>query len=375
MDVKVLKVDFFGQGRAVIVGSDMNPISHIAEVTFANGWLSSNTSSWKQNVESAQPVNTQIRYARSLLNVLKCLSKQGVHIVKRVKTGQYMTLLELDQLARNACLKESAQVTDNVVSFSNALNVSTKQLDNATHEAQRSVAKHGVATGTAKVRLLTFQWFMEYLHDIHHETAPDESEVAKNYNKFNKQLSNEIKKLKSVNTQVDDPFEKAIPDEVMEKLQIDLQAESPNNPFKGSKLRNECIWRVFVDTGARNGAIAKLKISDIRDDGYPRLHITNSRNDPTDPRIHKAEQKTQSGIAPISAQTRELLICYINEVRSQFQQAMLHDFLFIAEKGKSKGLPLALKTYAYLFEQISKHAQFHITPHSPQGSALVGRGL
>ncbi|CDT98919.1 site-specific integrase [Vibrio coralliirubri] len=352
MNLKVIPTQLRGRQQAIIVDSEHHPISHITDVIFANGWLTHHA--------SALSFNSQLAYARALLLVLKHLYSRQISIVEKVENGEFMTYTQLDKLAYQCSFSADIFSKNN---SNSVVHISKKQLLELPHFNHVNFTDKLVSTSTAKIRLKSFRWFVSYLKEIHHASANEESAVIQRYISFDNQIALEIKKLREINRTIVDPFESEIPNNIMTKLQNNLKENSPLNPFVGSKLRNECIFNLFVDTGARNGAIAKLKISDLRDDNQPRIHITRTPNDPDEIRRHKPAQKTKPAVVPISKTTSKLLINYIKNVRSKYKEASLHDFIFISEKGKSAGRPLSLKAYAYLFTVISKHVNISITPH------------
>ncbi|TOK27479.1 hypothetical protein CGI22_04715 [Vibrio parahaemolyticus] len=352
MDFKVIPTQLKGRQQAIIVDSENQPISHITDMIFANGWLTHHA--------SALAFNSQLAYARALLLVLKHLYYQQISIVEKVEAGEFMTYSQLDKLAYD-CSFRTGFLSDR--NSNSVVPLSKKQLIELPRFNHSNFTDQLVSNSTAKIRLKSFRWFVSYLKEIHHCTANENSTVIQRYLAFDNQIALEIKKLREVNRIIVDPFESAIPNGVMTRLRSDLKEGSQLNPFVSSKLRNECIFNLFIDTGARNGAIAKLKISDLRDDNHPRIHITRTPNDPDDIRRHKPAQKTKHAVVPISRATSKLLIRYIKNERSKYSEANFHDFIFISEKGKSAGKPLSIKAYAYIFTIISKHVNMSITPH------------
>jgi integrase len=165
---------------------------------------------------------------------------------------------------------------------------------------------------------------------------------------------------------VSDPEDSVIPDDLFAKLLEMMVPSSPNNPFKSSRVRNYLIVNVLIQTGIRRGAVGKMKISDCQFDGsYDRISIYRTKNDPSDPRLEKAYQKSKAHLATIDRALMEQIKFYIDHIRSQFPQKQPHDFVFVSEKDSkgTVGQPLSLKSINAIFEKLSKVLGFHVHPH------------
>lgn len=165
---------------------------------------------------------------------------------------------------------------------------------------------------------------------------------------------------------IGDPEESVIPDDIFAKLLEMVMPSSPNNVFKASRVRNYLIVNLLVQSGIRRGALAKLKISDCHFYGnYDQISIYRSRNDPTDPRTEKPNQKTKAHLATVSPNLMAQVKFYIDHIREVYPRAQFHDFLFISENDSkgTAGQPLSLKAINAIFQKISKALGFHVHPH------------
>ena len=109
-----------------------------------------------------------------------------------------------------------------------------------------------------------------------------------------------------------------------------------------------------------------MKISDCQFHGsYDRISIYRTRNDPSDPRIEKAYQKSKAHLATIARALMENIKFYVDHIRPQFPPKEPHDFVFVAEKNSkgTSGQPLSLKSINAIFEKLSNVMGFHIHPH------------
>jgi integrase len=114
----------------------------------------------------------------------------------------------------------------------------------------------------------------------------------------------------------------------------------------------------------RVGALAKLKLSDIIEEwDNPRLLLTRTPDDITDPRKRKPQQKTKPLASPISKQLLKTIKHYIDTDRKKFDKNSTHDFLFVSEKGKNKGQPLSMKGVYNITKTLSRVLNFDFCPH------------
>ncbi|NAW98554.1 tyrosine-type recombinase/integrase [Vibrio sp. V23_P3S9T160] len=248
---------------------------------------------------------------------------------------------------------------NNVVSFAY---YSDKQLSNLIHSTKNTEAR--VSANTAKLRLKQFITYVEYLYNTFHFANNPLESISIAFSDLKRTVKADIRKIKEQNNEVNDPYESAIPDDIYFKMLEIIKPWSNENPFKGSRLRNQLIILLFNDTGIREGALAKLKISDIKMDwSKPHILITRTPNDPTDQRKKKPSQKTKAHASAISKNTLKLLKNYIENERSKFSEASLHDFVFISEKGKCAGKPLTLNSIYKVVGKLSNTLKFHLYPH------------
>ncbi|WP_234915581.1 site-specific integrase, partial [Vibrio anguillarum] len=102
--------------------------------------------------------------------------------------------------------------------------------------------------------------------------------------------------------------------------------------------------QILIDAGVRVGAVLKLKISDLVDDwSNPRFRLTRTPDDPSDPRLDPASNKTKALSVSISPDLMKLIKLYISTVRAASPNTHEHDFVFISEKGITSGQPLTYK--------------------------------
>ena len=310
---------------------------------------------------SGRSFNTKDTYARTLAFIFRYFTTNGIDIPKRVESGELFTREELKGFFSHCQYDVNSDFTDesNVTSLQR---FSGKRLDMLIHAS--TSAESLVKSSTVKLRLGRFRGYIEWLHRHFHFYANPTSGAANRYATLVREISDEIGNLKDQNNETKDPFDSVIPDDVYERLLKSSDPFASDNPFKGSRHRNQLIIYLLTESGIRKSALLKLKLSDIKDDwDNPRVLITRTPDDPSDPRKHKPAQKTKAHSSALSKETMAALIFYIKHIRIQFLTAEDHDFVFVAEKGKTAGEPLSITGLNYIFDVLSQHLDFRLTPH------------
>lgn len=303
-------------------------------------------------------INTKYSYAHALVFILSHFESKSINIVERIETGRFLSREEFQDLVEACSLKKRAEC----ISIAKQTLLSDKSLDNLIYISQLSEAH--VAATTAKLRLKRFKKYIEYLFNTFHYLNEVPLRVQTDYQQLLDNLSTAIESIKDENTDVRDPFESVIPNTVFLDLLEVINPFSDRNPWKGPKLRNYLIVTLFIETGIRRGAVGKLKISDIKFDWEnPRVMVTRTPNDMTDTRKNKAAQKTKPHASAITEKTLKQLKLYIETDRKHVSSGLEHDFVFVSQKGKTRGQPLSLQSIDEVFSQLSKELGFHIHPH------------
>ena len=137
---------------------------------------------------------------------------------------------------------------------------------------------------------------------------------------------------------------------------VDL--ENPMNPFTSAvRTRNYLLFRVLYETGMRSGEILQLKITDI-DFSDPAIQVRRRHNDPEDTkRRFEPNAKTEERDIPISHKLSNELRNYILYERREIPNTKSHSFLFVSNKGKSKGDPLSLIQFSKMVEKVAVSEQ------------------
>ncbi|MDD4965396.1 site-specific integrase [Halothiobacillus sp.] len=310
---------------------------------------------------TGQAFNTQLRKANELLFVLNHFQKKRIDMVQRVKSGELISLKEYLQFHTAAASQKRGEL-DPVASLPD---VSDKQLRNAISANARQLVSVSNETQQGRLRRLRqyLEWLFEHCHDPFsvNQTINDRHEKLKWAIKLDE---DSLSRNKS--QQVADASESVIPDQVFVRLLEMILPSSPNNPFKGSKIRNYLIVSILYQSGIRRGALAKLKISDCHFHGsYDQIKIYRSGFDATDPRLDKPNQKTKAHLATISPILMSQIKYYIDHVRNVVPRSNENDFIFLSEKGSrgTLGHPLSLRSINGVFHVLSDALGFYIHPH------------
>ena len=271
--------------------------------------------------------------------------ENGIDLVERVACGSFLSIEEIDDYIR-ACKFYVDTEDDN--KDSTVVSLTDKRIRDAIHATSNSQPE--VSAHTFNQRLNRLKAYIEFLYVCHHyDRAETDQQISTDaqFNKFKLYISSVISHSRKDNTVVKDPFESVISaNKFFDLLEI-IKERSPNNPFKSSKLRNQIIAQILIDTGVRVGAVLKLKVSDLVDDwGTPRFRLTRTPNDPTDTRRLPAANKTKALSVSISHDLMKLIKLYIQTVRQSTPSAHEHDFVLANSSPKCNARPpfLALQT-------------------------------
>lgn len=310
-----------------------------------------------------QKFNTQVRKANELLFVLDYFQKKKISLVERVRSGDLITQREYSQF-HDACASKKL-IDDDADKSVVVLQVSDKLLRNALSANVRQLSL--VQPETQAGRLRRLRQYLEMLYGHFHDTYSIDRAIADRYEKLHANIKLDEDSLGKNETQeVADPTQSVIPDDVFLRMLEMVHPSSPNNPFKGSRIRNYLIVSLFRESGIRRGALAKLKISDLVLHGtFDQIKIYKSGIDTTETRLEKGRQKTKAHLATVPSALMHQIKYYIDHVRSQIPGTDKHDFIFVSEKDSrgTLGKELSLKSINAIFNVLSKVLNFYIHPH------------
>ncbi|UYM17077.1 site-specific integrase [Endozoicomonas euniceicola] len=304
--------------------------------------------------------NSVLRKAYELKFFLIWLKEKKIDVLSRVKSGDYLT----DQETNDYC--SCAKYRRNHEHFLNIPPSPTdKYLSNVLHQVnyREAIVSPSVTNG----RLSCTSDYLQFLdRELNHEVQPEQAK--KNLERTLLLLNDAHRKEIRNGYKLTDHVQlKTIPASVMDRIFEIIHVDHKDNPFnKNVRFRNQLIIRLLIDTGIRRGALAKLKISDITFGGNPpKIYISNERKDDQDVRSNKPQQKTKDHFSYTTKDTMGMLKDYIENHRSIISLAKRHEFVFITNGNSkySKGTPMSLDSINYIFEQLSKAANYKVYPH------------
>lgn len=325
-------------------------------VIFLNCWINQGA------LTSKRRVAYELRFFLLYLSKAKPSSQplmRGIDIINRAKSGVFLSAHECRAFT-DSCRYKHSSMNSNIVPMKT---FSNKMLQNAIHSA--NISKLVVSESTRKGRIKTALNFLECLYEELHGKYRAPESVAMSYHESVHELKAALgrKTPKSTDCQFE---ESKIPAHIYMRLLEIIQVDSPDNPFKHSKLRNYIIVQLLLETGERRGAISKLKISNCKFNGSgDEIQITRTPNDLADKRTDKPSQKTKSHSAYVPKNLMKKIDEYIEFERSRYRNSEQHEFVFIAEmnsKGTS-GDPLNQKSINNIFKILSSALGFNIHPH------------
>ena len=361
VQVRIYK-DIKGASFPVVVRNGFFPCCLYLNA-YLNGTHNSPLSNARSRISKQSPsFYTRKKYAYELKFLYCFFMENGIDLVERVACGSFLSIEEIDDYIR-ACKFYVDTEGDN--KDSTIVSLTDKRIRDAIHATSNSHPE--VSAHTFNQRLNRLKAYIEFLYVCHHyDKADTEQQISTDaqFNKFKLYISSVISDSRKDNTVVKDPFEQAIPaDKFFDLLEI-IQERSLNNPFKSSKLRNQIIAQILIDTGVRVGAVLKLKVSDLVDDwGNPRFRLTRTPNDPTDTRRLPAANKTKALSVSISRDLMKLIKLYIDTVRQSTPNAHEHDFVFISEKGKTIGKPMSYNAIHKVIKTFGLTIGIALHPH------------
>ncbi|CAK2650930.1 Site-specific integrase [Vibrio crassostreae] len=358
--VKIYK-DTDGYNFPLIVRSCVFPAC-----LYLNAYLNGNHNSplstgKKKNSSQAPAFHTLKKYAYELKFLYCYFIGRDIDLVERVSSGKFLSRREIDDFIK-ACKLYAGQ---SVINESKVIAISDKRIQDAIYATSKSHPQ--VSAHTLRQRLIRLRAYIEYLYVCYHydqEPTKTQARVEEQFNRFKLYINTFICSTSKNNTVVKDAFESVIPSDKFFRLLEIIKECSPDNPFRASKLRNQIIMQILINTGVRVGAALKLKTIDLIDDwDNPRFLLTRTPNDTTDPRLERPSNKTKALSVSISPGLMKLIKLYIQTVRSKTSASGEHEFVFISEKGTTSGLPLTYKSIHKIVNKFGEPLGIKLHPH------------
>lgn len=310
--------------------------------------------------------STKVRCAQELKLVLEYFSSISIDIEGRVASGSFLTASEVSAFYGVMRLrKEAFGSLDKVACIPTS--PSSKFIRNAMSASL--FVSNKVDSDTTAGRVRTLRKFIAYLYEYFHGDRAAES-LALRFDAMIVRLRSKERYSNNKPTITNSSVtlsEKVIPDKAYDEFHEIIQPSSKRNPFTASRLRNYLILSVIDQAGIRRSEACKLKISDCLFHGNGnKIKVYSSPDDPTDPRLNRPDKKIgRPHLSGIEPSLMKEIAYYIKHVRSTFERAKDHDFIFVSEKDthRTAGLPLTRNMVNHMMSKVSVVIGFKINPH------------
>lgn len=316
------------------------------------------------NTLSCYANSTQHRYGSELLFVLNHFRQKGIDLTGRVASGDLISMAEYSDFHTRCALNADYDSDSKVVPlFSNAESKAFRNII-----AANNFVASKVGNETQRGRIHQLRNYLTWLFEQFHDPLAVTEGLEDKFEKLTKKIIADERSLKADGAERQrHPTDDAIPPDVFVKLLEIICPSSPNNPFtQRNRLRNYLLVTLLLDTGIRRGALAKLKVSDLRSDrAGASIWIYQERDDPSDPRLERPNQKTKAHLSAVEATVMDALLFYIEHDRSLIYGSDQTDFVFVSNNNArgTKGQPMAAKSINEVFFTLSKALNYRLHPH------------
>ena len=309
--------------------------------------------------------STQHRYGSELLFVLNYFRHKDIDLPDRVASGELISMAEYSDFYTRCALNANYDSDSKIVSlFSNAQSKTFRNII-----AANNFVASKVGNETQRGRIHQLRSYLTWLFKQFHDPLTVSEGLEDKIEKLTKKIIADERSLLHDNGAKAQrhPTDDAIPPDVFVKLLEIIRPSSPNNPFtQRNRLRNYLIVTLLLDTGIRRGALAKLKVSDLRSDrSGASIWIYRKHDDPSDPRLERPNQKTKAHLSGVKNTVMDALLFYIERDRSLISGSDQTDFVFVSNSNArgTRGQPMAAKSINEIFFTLSKALNFRLHPH------------
>tara|TARA_Y100001973_G_C5208538_1_gene343524 strand:- start:11430 stop:12680 length:1251 start_codon:yes stop_codon:yes gene_type:complete len=335
-----------GEPYVILLGNDGIPLC------YPNLFVTSKHRNVGDSTNTCRAVFARIAF---LLEILKFMN---IDLEKRLRQGETLKDSEVELLLRYARFKVKEfreHVVKNQAQNVHTLATTAKSIKtkDVTFVVQENFEN---SSGTIYNRITTFAQYIGWLESeiIGVEVSRTESRIK-------------ARRPKKVSTSFVEY--KSLTEEQVAKVLDVVSPHSDQNPWPRDihlRHRNHLLIKIFNDTGARRGEVAKLKISDLITDHTSRRYFNITKEaDNSDIRSDRPEAKTLGRKFPIGSRLNTLLDDYIIDHRSQVYGSEHIEYLFVTHHLKTKrNNALSLPSIGKIFRDISEVVGFAVSPHS-----------
>lgn len=314
--------------------------------------------------------NTLEQALRAILILLHRTALGGIDLLERFRALRFLTLAEVDALAR-----EVREPLWRVVSQPHE-NASYRQRRHqrpgleVLRGAAYAVSIDGVDPSFAATRLRYIRDYLGWLALYHMQGIP------RGDARFDRAEASRLQMLETISARIPPSVSRNIvdareglPSAARKEIYALVDPTSNNNPWDDLRVRrrNQVIVLWADQLGLRRGELLGVRVEDINF-AKQEVLIRRRADDKDDPRARQPNAKTRDRVLPLSAELAELTHRYILDVRSQQRGARRHTLLFVELR---TGAPLSMsamtKIYLAIRDRTSNELQkltWHVFRHT-----------
>lgn len=303
-------------------------------------------------------VNTQEQALRAIIALYRHCRSVGIDIEERIRSGEMMTIAEIDGLASALHFPIGENKTDSLTPvYSRSPVLSLERV-----RARLSPNRRGaVAPQTVAIRLRYIRQYVGWLSLIHLSRLSAHSELRPSYHSASTAL------LDAINARI--PGQKVRSDReglsqsAITVLMRAIALDCPGNPWEqaAARQRNRLIVLTLYHLGLRAGELLAIKVDDV-DFRRNWLTVTRRPDDPEDPRSTQPMVKTLGRKLQLAPELAKELHDYIVNIRGRAKEAAFHPFLFVET---DSGRPLSKSALTKVFKTLanSNSSLVDLCPH------------
>lgn len=290
-----------------------------------------------------------------------------IDIERRFRSGDYLTLIEIDSLARIVCLPykelavESGRNND-AVTKSRVISIERARAKNIS-QTQGQIGRY-----TAAIRIAYISEYLDWLAVYFSGNATPSQRI--NYDSGRRLMIEQLKARKSSSRQHSVLGQReGMSPEVQQRLEDCLQVGSELNPWEntGLQVRNRLLVFMLLTLGVRRGELLGITCDNILGQAR-KIKIIRNADDPSDPRTYEPNTKTRDRELELAPWLYDMILGYVTKIRAGVKGAKKHQFLFVAH---DSGSPLSLSGFNKVFTSLRtrvpglpKNLSAHVMRHT-----------
>lgn len=288
---------------------------------------------------AGKSTSTQEQYLTGIKVLHEHCDKEGIDLIERINTREFLTTGELDGLSDACRLKKRGVKQSSVVSLKKGYTPPVIKVDDTTHY----------------IYLRRIAGYVKWLCETLLGTARFTAETSKAVEAL--EVGIEARGNTSASRAGDDDTIRGMT-QAQEALLFEILLPGSNkNPFTdpGVQVRNYVLTKLTALTGGRGGEILNIRIEDINWDAGT-LRIVRRADSKQDPRPRRQPLvKTHQRVIPLTQETMAEIRSYIVDVRKRIPNATARSYLFVSHKsGPTQGQPLSLSSLQAIFATIRR---------------------